>query len=64
MSDVHWFKSDASGDHGCVEVAFSDGKALVRDTKDHGTGPVLTFEQHEWEAFMIGARNGEFDLPR
>jgi len=46
-----------------VEVAFHGGKIGVRDSKDHGTGPVLGFTEHEWECFIQGAKNGEFDLP-
>ena len=36
----------------------------VRDTKDGGTGPVLAFDENEWACFLVGARRGEFDLPR
>jgi Domain of unknown function (DUF397) len=63
-SGAHWFKSGVSSDHGCVEVAFHDGKIGVRDTKDQGRGPVLGFTPHEWECFLTGAKRGEFDLPR
>jgi hypothetical protein len=34
----------------------------VRDSKDPGKTPHV-FNRHEWECFLIGARNGEFDLP-
>lgn len=61
---AQWFKSKDSGDHGCVEVAFHNGKIGVRDTKDHGTGPVLAFTRDEWAAFLGGACKGEFDLPQ
>ncbi|GAB1640934.1 hypothetical protein KRMM14A1259_13570 [Krasilnikovia sp. MM14-A1259] len=33
----------------------------VRDTKDNGNGPVLLFTPAEWDAFIGGAKNGEFD---
>ena len=56
-------KADDSNDVGCVEVAFHGGKIGVRDSKNHGTGPVLGFTEHEWECFIQGAKNGEFDLP-
>ena len=61
MSD--WIKARASADQGsCVEVReLPDGSRQVRDTKDHGQGPVLTFTRAEWLAFLEGARNGEFD---
>jgi hypothetical protein len=34
----------------------------VRDTKDAGRGPILTFTRAEWAAFVGGAKDGEFDL--
>ena len=61
---ARFFKAEGSNDVGCVEVAFHEGKVGVRDSEDHGTGPVLGFTAHEWKCFMEGARNGEFDLPR
>lgn len=61
--DANWFKSEDSGDHGCVEVAFRGDLIGVRDTKDHRTGPVLAFTRHEWACFLAGAKRGEFDLP-
>ena len=39
-----------------------DGMILVRDTKDHGRGPVHRYTPKEWRAFIAGVRNGEFDL--
>jgi hypothetical protein len=38
-----------------------DGTVAVRDTKDAGSGPVLLFTRTEWEAFLDGAKKGEFD---
>jgi hypothetical protein len=38
-----------------VEVAFlTGGNVAVRDTKDHGRGPVLGFAPGEWDAFVAG----------
>lgn len=59
-----FFKSGDSSDHGCVEVAFHDGKVGVRDSKDKGAGPVLGFTEHEWACFLSGAAKGEFNLPQ
>jgi hypothetical protein len=58
-----WRKSSASGPHcdNCVEVAFVDDAIAVRDSK-HPEGPVLLFTQAEWDAFVGGAKDGEFDL--
>jgi hypothetical protein len=35
----------------------------VRDSK-HQEGPVLRFNANEWEAFLAGVRNGEFEQPK
>lgn len=64
MHSVKWFKSSRSGNNGsCVEVARLGADAIgVRDTKARGRGPILTFTQAEWNAFIDGAKLGEFDL--
>lgn len=64
IDDPRWRKSSFSGNGGasCVEVAGHDGMILVRDTKDHGKGPVHRYTPDEWRAFIAGVRNGEFDL--
>ncbi|TDD58213.1 DUF397 domain-containing protein [Kribbella antibiotica] len=66
MSDLDaaaWRKSIRSNGGGnCIEVAFlDDGRVAVRDTKDSGTGPVLRFTPGEWNAFILGVKDGEFD---
>lgn len=57
-----WVKSSFSFANGnCVEVAdLPGGHVGVRDSKDpHGL--VLRFTPGEWDAFVGGVRNGEFD---
>ncbi|RJL33311.1 DUF397 domain-containing protein [Bailinhaonella thermotolerans] len=57
-------KSPYSGSSGgsCVEVAqLSEGRRLVRDSKQKGAGPVLAFTSEEWNVFLRGIRGGEFD---
>jgi Domain of unknown function (DUF397) len=70
-----WRKAalSAVGDH-CVEVtvttdtsrwphkAGSEKLYLMRDSKNPD-GPVLAFTPEEWEAFTLGVKDGEFDLP-
>ncbi|HTJ69704.1 MAG TPA: DUF397 domain-containing protein [Actinospica sp.] len=57
-----WHKAVASnGGTNCVEVMETADGFLVRDTKDDGTGPVLSFTHGEWAAFLAGVNNGEFD---
>ncbi len=60
-SSADWRKSSRSGANGCVEVAFVDGKVAVRDSNDR-PGPLLVFTATEWEAFVGGVRDGEFDI--
>jgi hypothetical protein len=60
-----WVKSSYSGPTGgnCVEVAFlADGEVAVRNSRDLD-GPALIFTSGEWDAFLAGARDGEFGLP-
>lgn len=61
LSTLVWRKSTLSMSNGCVEVAIQDDGVALRDSKD-GSGPVLLFTRHEWEAFVGGIRAGEFDL--
>jgi uncharacterized protein DUF397 len=58
-----WKKSSlSSGGDNCVEVAFAaDGSVGVRDSKQKGLGPILEFTPAEWEAFLGGVDEGEFD---
>lgn len=63
LSRAVWQKSTRSGNNGCVEVALDTAEVAVRDSKDR-TGPVLLFTAHEWDAFLAGVRNGEFDRSR
>ena len=44
----------------CVAVSISDGEVLVTNTRDSRT--VLSFTHQEWDAFIKGAKNKEFDL--
>jgi hypothetical protein len=63
LSRAGWRKSVRSSSNGCVEVGLVDDRIVVRDSKDR-EGPVLMFTAHEWEAFLGGARDGEFELKR
>lgn len=56
-----FFKASFSGDSGCVEVAFRNGKVLVRDSKAQD-GPVLTFTVAEWDNFIKGVKAYEFEI--
>jgi Domain of unknown function (DUF397) len=69
--------SDTGRRHGgpaCVEVTVTtdtsrwahkadcDKLYLMRDSKKPD-GPVLAFTPAEWDAFVLGVKDGEFDLP-
>ena len=57
-----WRKSRHSSSANCVEVRLRTGRIEVRDSKDpHGA--VLQYTPAEWDAFIAGAKDGEFDLP-
>ena len=60
-----WTKSTKSNPSGnCVQVRTGDTGAIqVRDSKLGDRSPVLLFTPSEWDAFLAGARNGEFDRP-
>jgi hypothetical protein len=45
----------------CVAVAIKGEAIAVRDTKD-ATKMTLNFTREEWEAFVSGVKNGEFDV--
>jgi hypothetical protein len=63
LDNAVWQKSTRSGPYSdnCVEIAFVDNAIAMRDSK-HPDGPVLLFTQAEWDAFVLGAKDGEFDL--
>ena len=45
----------------CVAVAKKGDVIAVRDTKD-AAKTTLSFTHEEWEAFVAGVKNGEFDV--
>jgi len=55
-----WFKANGSGEGGCVEVAITPSVIGVRDTKDKGSGPILSFDRQAWTSFVQDLHRGEF----
>jgi hypothetical protein len=58
-----WRKSTASGTSNCVEVSFAGESVLMRHSRNPA-GPKLSFSYSEWEAFVTGVHNGEFDTDK
>jgi hypothetical protein len=65
MTEHHgtaWIKASASDSTGsCVEMRRNGDAIEVRDTKQQGRGPVLSFTPAEFAAWVDGARGGELD---
>lgn len=63
LSTAVWRNStrSTSGSDNRVEVAFVGGAIAVRDSKNPQKG-TLIFTPEEWDAFVAGAKDGEFDL--
>lgn len=60
--DTPWVKASASDANGnCVEMRRHRDLVQIRDTKDRGQGPTLTLVAANVEAWLEGARRGEFD---
>jgi Domain of unknown function (DUF397) len=59
---ANWRKSKHSNPSGnCVEAAqLPAGDVAVRNSR-FPDGPALIFTQAEWDAFVLGARDGDFD---
>lgn len=61
LTNAEWKTSSAGNDEASVEVAFVEDMIVVRNSL-HPDGPVLVFNQAEWDAFVGGAKDGEFDI--
>lgn len=76
LSNVKWLKASASGesDGNYIEIAKISGETGGPDhKKGHATliamresknpdGPILYFTQAEWDAFVAGVKDNEFDI--
>lgn len=60
LTNAQWRRSSQSGDGVSVEVAFVDGMIAMR-ASDNPSGPALIFTPSEWDAFVGGVNDGEFD---
>lgn len=48
-------------DGGQIEIAFVDDLIGMRNSADPD-GPILVFTESEWDAFVAGTKDGEFDV--
>ncbi|WP_309051441.1 DUF397 domain-containing protein [Streptomyces sp.] len=62
ISDVEWHSAPGTEEHEeRVEIAYlPEGAVAMRSSLDPDT--VLRYTEAEWHAFVLGARDGEFDL--
>lgn len=62
ISGVEWKSAPGTSEHEeRVEIAYlPDGAVAMRSSIDPDT--VLRYTEAEWRAFVLGARDGEFDL--
>jgi hypothetical protein len=62
LQDVTWQKSHYSNPSGnCVELAQVPGGGIAVRNSRHPEGPALVYTRAEIEAFLLGARDGDFD---
>jgi hypothetical protein len=62
LSDVEWVGAPGSDPANRVEIAYlPEGAVAMRNPAEPDTPP-LRYTAAEWRAFVLGARDGEFDL--
>jgi predicted secreted Zn-dependent protease len=58
--EVNWKISSFSNSGTCVQVTTEEGKILVRNTYE--PDKIVEFTKEEWDVFVEGVKNGEFDF--
>ncbi|GAA1255470.1 DUF397 domain-containing protein [Sphaerisporangium rubeum] len=62
VDGVRWRKSERSNPSGnCVELAGLPGGGVAVRNSRHPAGPVLVYSRGEMAAFILSAKNGDFD---
>jgi hypothetical protein len=59
-TDVPWRTAARSGGGNCVQVTRRNDVIMIADSK-HPGGPILSYTLQEFDAFLDGAKKGEFD---
>lgn len=67
LAGVAWHISTRSASSGanCVEagpLADGSGRVAVRHSRDRD-GQAIVYTRTEWDAFLAGVKDGEFDFP-
>jgi Domain of unknown function (DUF397) len=57
-----WRKSSYSTYNGnCIEIGHLDSGAIgIRDSEQHGVGPILAVKKDAWNAFVYSVKAGKF----
>jgi predicted secreted Zn-dependent protease len=58
--ELRWHRATKCSGGTCVEVAQSDGRILVRDSKNPES--IQSYTRAEWDAFINGVKAGEFSF--
>lgn len=59
-TDISWRTAAKSAAGNCVQVARHGSTIMIADSKNPG-GPFLSYTLQEFDAFLDGAKKGEFD---
>ncbi|NGO68219.1 DUF397 domain-containing protein [Streptomyces boncukensis] len=63
LSGVTWLSAPGSTPSDRLEIAKLPGGAVAMRNPADPNGTVLRYTAAEWQAFTLGVRDGEFDLP-
>ncbi|GII66436.1 hypothetical protein Skr01_65210 [Sphaerisporangium krabiense] len=61
ISDVTWLSAPGSTSEDRIEIAYLRGGAVAMRNPSDPAGTVLRYTAAEWNAFVLGVRDGEFD---
>lgn len=62
ISDVTWLAAPGAKQEDRIEIAYLDGGAVALRNPADPNGTVLRYTAAEWDAFMSGVHDGEFDV--
>lgn len=63
MLTEQWRRSERSNTNGaCVEARLTENGTIQMRNSRHAAGEILEFTAQEWDAFLDGVHNGEFEI--